>query len=411
MDVLISGAGIAGPALAWWLARSGARPVVVERAPAPRSGGHAVDIRGAAVDVVTQMGLLEPIRAARTRLGTLSIVRGPGEPTIDIDIPRALPERSRDVEIVRDDLARILYEATRDDADYRFGDAISAIAGEGPRVRVTFRSGATGMFDLVVGADGQHSVTRELIFGPESTYSRSIGAYLAIFGLPNLLGLTDRAMLYNEPGRAVAYYTMVGNERAKALFIYRSGSERVDASQLRDERELRALLRRRFERVGWETKRLLDAMDATTDFYFDEIAQIHMPRWWRGRVVLIGDAAHGPSPLSGQGTTLALVGARVLADALSAHAEPSGAFEAYERRMRAYVRQNQDIAQAGLRMLLPGSRAAIAVRNAAMRVFPLLLRLGVGFGKKLERASNAIELPPAGSPGRAPAVPGRDLIA
>jgi 2-polyprenyl-6-methoxyphenol hydroxylase-like FAD-dependent oxidoreductase len=389
MDVLISGAGVAGPALAFWLARAGMRPVVVERTPALRLGGHAIDVRGAAVDVVEQMGLLAAIRAARTQLKTLSFVRAPEKSPIEVDIPRAQPSGTRDVEIVRDDLVRILYDATKSEAEYLFGDAIAAIVDADSQVSVTFASGTVRQFDFVVGADGQHSATRRLVFGDEDAFTHRIGAYLAIFSLPNLLGLQDRAMLYNEPGHAVAYYTVAGNERAKALLSYRSHA-RID---LQDESALKAALRERFRRVGWESGRILDAMDASPDFYFDEIAQIRMPKWSSGRVVLLGDAAHGPSPLSGQGTTLALVGARVLAGALAAHSEPRSAFAAYERRMRPFVQRNQALASGGLGLLIPASRFSIGVRNAAMRLFPLLLRLGIGFGKKLEAASRAIELP------------------
>jgi 2-polyprenyl-6-methoxyphenol hydroxylase-like FAD-dependent oxidoreductase len=388
MRILIAGAGIAGPALAFWLARRGLRATVVERSPGLRVGGHAIDIRGAAVDVVDRMGLYARMHAARTHLQTLSIVR-PGKSAIVVHIPRATAG-SRDLELVRDDLVRILYEASERDADYIFGDSIAAIADAGPQARVTFASGTVRDYDVVVGADGQHSTTRDLVFGAESSFTHRIGAYLCIFSLSNDLGLADAALLYNEPGRGMAYYTMAGNERAKALMLFRSRA----ALDLRDEPLLKRTLTKHFRDAGWETPRLLEAMQRTPDFYFDEIAQIRMPRWSHGRTVLLGDAAHGPSPLSGQGTTLALVGALVLADALAAQpGDVTSAFDAYEARMRSFVAPNQAIASSGLQLLLPDSQLAIGVRNLALRAFPLLMRLGVGFGKKLERASRAIELP------------------
>lgn len=387
MKVLISGAGIAGPALAYWLARRGMRPLVVERTPSLRLGGHAIDIRGVAVDVIEQMGIETAVRAASTHIRTLSMVRAGGRRRpVSMDIPRAM-EGSRDTEIVRDDLVRILWEATKDDVDYVFGDSVAAI-DDG---RVSFESGKTGEFDLIVGADGQHSTTRRIVFGDERQFSRPLDAYLTIFGLPNDLRLTDHAMLHNLPGRAVAYYTMAGNERAKGLFVYRS-RERVE--DLRDEAAIKASIRARFADAGWETPRLLDAMDVTDDFYFDEVAQIQMPSWSKGHVVLLGDAAHGPSPLSGQGTSLALVGARVLADELRDRGAVTSAFAAYESRMRPFVAPNQEIAASGMQFLLPDSKLAISLRNTALRMIPLLLRLGIGFGKKMERASRAIDLPP-----------------
>jgi 2-polyprenyl-6-methoxyphenol hydroxylase-like FAD-dependent oxidoreductase len=392
MRALISGAGIAGPALAYWLGRCGVRATVVERSPTLRVGGHAVDIRGVAVDVIERMGLIESVRAARTQLRMLSVVGRPGKPTLDIPVARAQPGH-RDLEIVRDDLARILCEASRNDAEYLFGDAIAQIENGSDAAHVTFVSGRRQSFDLVVGADGQHSATRRIAFGPESAYARRFDVYVSIFGIPNLLGLQDRATVYNEPGRAIGTYSTVGNERAKALFLVRSTRP---YDELREEPAQKQFLLEQFRGVGWETPRLLDALATCSDFYFDEVAQIHMPSWSNGRVVLLGDAAHGPSPLSGQGTTLALVGAYVLADALiSARGapHPSAAFAAYERRMRPYVLPNQDFASQGIRFLLPDSKLTIQLRNLLVRAMPLLARLGLRSDKQLQRISRAIELP------------------
>jgi len=363
--------------------------VVVERSADLRVGGHAIDIRGVALDVIEHMGIMEEVRRAKTQLRTLSFVRGPGKSTIDIPIARAMAGH-RDLEIVRDDLSRILYGASRHDAEYIFGDAIAALEQSSDEVQVKFESGTTRSFDIVVGADGQHSVTRRLVFGPESLFTRRVGAYLSIFGVPNLFGLEDRALLYNEPGRATASYSTVGNKSAKALFLLRS-TQPYEA--LREEAAQKRFLAEQFRNAGWEIPRLLDALATCSDFYFDEIAQIHMPRWSEGRVVLLGDAAHGPSPLSGQGTSLALVGALVLADALVGHQQPSAAFAAYEQHMRPFVRENQQLANFGLRTLIPDSMFQIHVRNLLARAVPLLMRLGVRMDKKIQRAAHAVELP------------------
>lgn len=389
MRVLISGAGIAGPALAHWLLRFGVHSTVVERSTSLRVGGHAVDIRGVAVDVIERMGLLEPVRAARTQIKVLSIVAQPGKPPLELPIARAQPGH-RDLEIVRDDLARILYENSRQDVEYIFGDSIAQLERSSADVRVTFASGRSERFDVVVGADGQHSATRKLAFGPESQYTRRFEVYVSIFGMPNLLGLHDRAVVYNEPGRAVGTYSAVGNERAKAMFLVRSARA---YDELREEPAQKQFLVEQFRGVGWETPRLLEALATCSDFYFDEVAQIHMPSWSSGRVVLLGDAAHGPSPLSGQGTTLALVGAYVLADALTSEPHPSAAFAAYERAMRPFVLPNQAFASQGMRFLLPDSKLTIGLRNALVRVMPLLWRLGVRSDKPLQRISRAIDLP------------------
>jgi 2-polyprenyl-6-methoxyphenol hydroxylase-like FAD-dependent oxidoreductase len=394
MRILISGAGVAGPALAWWLSRYGMKPTVVERSPSLRVGGHAVDIRGAAIDVIERMGLHAQVSAARTQLRTLSVVHNPRKPPLDIAIPRSLPG-FRDLEIVRDDLSRILYEASRGDAEYMFGDAVATLDNARDEVRVTFASGQRRVFDVLVGADGQHSVTRKLAFGPEAAYTHKLGGYLSIFGLPNLLQLEDRALLYNEPGRTVATYSMVGNQRAKAVLGVRSAQP---YESLRDEAAQKHFLQQEFQHVGWQARRILDELPTCSDFYFDEVTQIHMPRWSNGRVVLLGDAAYGPSPLSGQGTTLALVGAYVLAQALVASlpgSQLTAAFDSYEQRMRPYVEPNQALASFGLRALLPNSKLAIGIRNLAVRAVPLLMRLGIRSDKQIQRASHAIELPAA----------------
>jgi len=406
MRVLISGAGIAGPALAWWLARYGVHAVVVERSADLRVGGHAIDIRGVALDVIEHMGVIDEVRRAKTQLRTLSFVRGTGKATVDIPITRAMEGR-RDLEIVRDDLSRILYEASRQDAEYIFGDAVAKLDQSGSDVKVTFESGATRSFDVVVGADGQHSVTRRLAFGPESTFTRRFGAYLSIFGIPNLFDLEDRALLYNEPGLAAATYSTVGNRSAKALLCLRSTRP---YEELREEAAQKHLLNEAFRNAGWQSRRLLDALATCSDFYFDEIAQIHMPHWSEGRVVLLGDAAHGPSPLSGQGTSLALVGALVLADALVAHPQPSAAFSAYEQHMRPFVRENQELANFGLRALIPNSMFFIHVRNMFARAMPLLMRLGVRMDNKIQRAAHATQLPAIRPAAAVPAAYGHSMI-
>lgn len=398
MHVLISGAGIAGPTLAYWLARYGVRSTVVERSTSLRVGGHAVDIRGAAVDVIERMGLLDAVHAARTQINTLSVVQNAGKPPLSLAIPRAQPGH-RDLEIVRDDLARILYESSKQDVTYIFGDSLAELESSSSEVHVTFASGKRQSFDVIVGADGQHSVTRKLAFGPESSYARPFGVYISIFGMPNLLDLQDRAVIYNEPGRVVGTYSTVGNERAKAMFLVRSGRP---YDTLREEPAQKTFLLEQFRDMGWETPRLLAALETCSDFYFDEVAQIHMPRWSNGRVVLLGDAAHGPSPLSGQGTTLALVGAYVLADALASAPHPSAAFASYEHAVRPFVLPNQAFASQGMRFLLPNSKLTIRLRNWVVRAMPLLARLGLRTDRTLQRISRAIELPAVRAPAATP---------
>ena len=374
----------------------------MERTDGLRTGGHAVDIRGTALEVFERMGLDAEIRDVRTQLMTLSAVRPDGRRTYDVAIrPMREMRGDREVEIMRDDLVRILYGAVADDVDVRFGDSVRALVPVGARVGVEFERGPSQEVDLVVGADGQHSTTRELAFGLEDQFTHHLGAYLSIFTVDNLFSMTDQAVLYNEPGRAAAMFTVRGNNRAKALLLFRSPPLQID---FRDQASQQALLRLRIAGMGWQTDRLVAAMpDAYemgdfeaqgVDFYFDEMSQVKMPSWSAGRVALLGEAAFGPSPLSGQGTSLALIGAYLLAHHISVSPDIGKALALWERGFRPNVEQNQHLATDGMATLLPASRLGIFARNQSMQMLPVLARLGRGFGGRLERASRAVELPP-----------------
>jgi 2-polyprenyl-6-methoxyphenol hydroxylase-like FAD-dependent oxidoreductase len=392
LTILISGAGIAGSTLAYWLVRQGHRPVLVERTPELRVGGHAVDIRGTALEVIERMGLDTEVRDARTQILTLSAVRPDGARTYDVALRPVHEARGdREIEIMRDDLVRILFGAVSDDVEVVFGDSVRTLTPQdGARVAVEFERGTAREVDLVVGADGQHSAIRELTMGPERGLTHHLGAYLSIYTVDNLLGLRDRAVLYNEPGRAAAMFTVRGNQRAKVVLLFRSPPLDIDFG---DPAAQHDVLRRRFAGMGWHTGRLIESLPDAYDFYFDEMSQVRLPRWSTGRVALLGDAAFGPSPMSGQGTSLALIGAFLLAHHLAAEHAPATALDLWENEFRPNVELNQALATDGMSTLLPASRLGIFARNQTMRLLPLLARLGRGFGGRIERASRAITLP------------------
>ncbi|HKO84268.1 MAG TPA: FAD-dependent monooxygenase, partial [Actinomycetota bacterium] len=337
-DVLISGASIAGPTLAYWLRRSGFAPTVVEQTPALRAGlgGHAVDLFGPAVDVAEWMGVLPQVLAARTRTERVTLEH-PGKSPVQVNLSRLVAGISaRHVEIMRGELTSILHQATRDDIEYRFGDSIRTLDQDDDGVEVTFEHGAPRRFGLVVGADGLHSGVRRLIFGDEAPYRHWLGGYLGVFSLPNYRGLDGRMVAYNAPGRTAAMYPVRQTGQARALFLFRAAQELVY-----DHRDLgaqRRLLGAAFAEDGWEVPRLLAALEHADDFYFDSISQIRMPSWSSGRVTLVGDAGYSPAPAVGGGTALAVVGAYVLASELAAAGgDPSAAFGGYETRMREAV--------------------------------------------------------------------------
>ncbi|WP_158881137.1 FAD-dependent monooxygenase [Amycolatopsis anabasis] len=348
--VLISGASIAGPALAYWLRRNGFAPTVVERAPAPRLGGQAVDIRGAALDVVDRMGLLDQARRVRTRMRGMTMLDGEGNEVWRSAEMTASAGRldSDDLELLREDLTRLLLERTRE-VDYVFGDSITDLEDGVDGVRVSFEHGEPRTFDLVVGADGQHSGVRELVFGPEREFARHLGTYLAIFSAENFLNLDNWQVWFRGDAGGGGIYPVRGNREIRVTLGFEA--DRFDYDH-RDLEAQKALLAERLGGMRWEVPRLLKYLDQAPDFYFDSMAQIHLRQWWKGRVALVGDAGYCASALSGQGTSLALVGAYVLADELGRTDDHQAAFARYQDRLRPFVELNQALATEN-----PGERA------------------------------------------------------
>lgn len=384
-EVLISGAGLAGPALAHQLHRYGFRPTVVERAPALRDGGYKVDIRGAATEVLKRMGLYPAARAADTGMRHVTYVNRAGRRIARLDANLIMGRRGDDLEVMRTDLTRILYDATATDVEYVFGDAIAALTDGPDGVDVTFASGATRRFALVVGADGVHSATRRLALGEVPL--RHLGAHIAIFDMPNELGLDREEVFHTEPGRMVFAYSTGPAAPAKVGMVLASAEPRLS----------REVLAERFAGLGWQVPRFLDRLRDTADVYFDAFSQVELPRYSAGRVVLLGDAAYCPSPAAGQGTSMALVGAYLLAGELAAAAgDHRAAFDRYEARMRPYAERNQAFGVKMIGDMVPGGRFSLAVRNYGMRTLkynPLKRQLIERVTRPLHDAANAIELP------------------
>ncbi|KIZ19528.1 FAD-dependent monooxygenase [Streptomyces natalensis] len=345
--VLISGGGIAGSALAHLLSRRGFAPTVVERAPGLRRGGQAVDIRGVALDVVARMGLLEQAQQVRTRMRGMSLLDADGN-----EIERSTEATyssgrldSDDIELLREDLVQLLYERTRDDAEYVFGDGITALEQDEREARVHFAHEAPRTFDLVVGADGLHSAVRRLAFGPEEPeedVTHHLGSYLSVFSADNFLGL-DNWQVWLRDGEA-GFGIMPVRDNTELRIAFGFHSEPLDGDH-RDTEWLRQTVAERLASLRWEATRLTKAAGEAPDFFCEAMAQIRMERWSHGRAVLLGDAGYCASPLSGQGTSLALVGAHVLADALGrGDGDHRAAFAQYEDRMRPFVTLNQALA-------------------------------------------------------------------
>ncbi|WP_314243616.1 FAD-dependent monooxygenase [Streptomyces kutzneri] len=391
--VLISGAGIAGTALAYWLRAHGFRPTVVERAPAIRDGGYKVDIRGAALEVVTRMGLREEIRKLRTDVRGGSIVNAAGKRVASMDGDTFGGRQEEDAEILRGDLNRLLYESAEGEVEYLFGDAVTAVDNGDAHATVTFESGRVEQYDLVVGADGLHSATRALAFGDEARFVHDLGHYVCVFSVPNHLGLDRWELTYVGPGRTALTYSTARDDGAKAMFLFASGPLEYDR---RDRARQQQLLAEAYAAEGWEVPRLLDGMDGAPDFYFDSLSQVRMDHWSTGRVVLLGDAAYCASPASGQGTSLALVGAYVLAGELAAAGGGHvAALAAYEREMRPFVERNQKLGPANIKRMVLRSAGQVRVSMAVLSLLGRLPgrdRLMAKAVEPIRRAAGAITL-------------------
>ncbi|MFD6415923.1 FAD-dependent monooxygenase [Streptomyces sp. NPDC060194] len=389
-SVLISGASIAGPALAYWLDAYGWRTTVVERFGELREEGQNIDVRGAGREVARRMGIEEEIRKASTGERGTEFVRADGARlarfaagTSDSDGATA------ELEILRGQLSRILVERTRPRTRYVFGDRIIALDDHGDAVTVTFASGARQVHDVVVLAEGLRSRTRGLVF-PDVDPVHELDFYVAYLTIPRVAGDTDLWRWHSAGrGRSVTLRPdNVGTVRATLGFL----SDVRGLDELDREAQV-TILRRTFADVGWEASRVLAAL-GRAPLYFDAVGQARLPSWSRGRVALVGDAAYCASPISGMGTSLALAGAYVLAGELAGHPHRT-AFARYERVMRPYVEQAQKLPPGAPGIANPRGRVGLAAMNGALRVAGAVSGgpLGGMVSRWFTPPAEAIELP------------------
>ena len=368
-NILISGAGIAGLTLAYWLRRYGFSPTLLERGQSLRTGGYKVDIRGAALAVIQLMGLHAQVSAAHTHMQGASIVDQSGQKMAEMSGETFNLRTTDDLEIVRGDLCQILMEQVKD-VEMMFGDSIKSISQTPVGVKVDFEQNTTRTFDLVIGADGLHSSVRAFACGPESRFAKELGMYICIFSVPNYLNLDRWEIECSETGKLVNVYSAGKSSDAKAAFLFVSKPLKFDP---RDIRQQQKWVADTYSGIGWEVPRLLAEMKNSPDFYFDSISQICMDSWSKGRVALVGDAGYCPSPVSGQGTSLALVGAYVLAGELaSASGDYTKAFAQYEKELRRFVEKNQKLGRTFAKNMTSENKNKIVIwlHELLMRILP-----------------------------------------
>ena len=380
-SVLISGGGIAGASLAYWLGVSGYAVTVVERAPGLRTSGAApVDFRGDQLALLERMGVLGDIQACQTGMGDQTVIDASGRRLSTF--PSVL--FSGDVEIERGDLARILYDRSASAAEYIFGDHITGMTQDADGVDVTFAHGAPRRFDLVVGADGLHSAVRRLAFGEESQFRHDLGLAIAGFDVPNTFGLDHGGLIYNEPGRLVMVTSGRDRTRASVGLMFAVSLPDYD---WRDTDGQKRIVAEHFAGVGWRAPALLAALRDAPDLYFDTVGQIRLGHWSAGRLVLLGDAAWCTGP-GGNGTGHAMLGAYTLAGELAlACGDYAAAFRRYEQIMRPPVAKSQKNAAGAGRFLTPATERKIRNRNRTFRILSSRPMTGL-FGWLAKRTAN-----------------------
>ncbi|WP_437678609.1 FAD-dependent monooxygenase [Sorangium sp. So ce131] len=347
--VLVSGASISGLTIAYWLARHGFAVTVVERAPHLRPGGHALDVRGPALEVAERMGILAALRDRSTRLLGISVVDSAGQEIFRSTESTLTGGRldSPDVEILRDDLCQVLHEAVGPRVEYLFAESITSLTQDESGVDVTFVAAAPRRFELVVGADGVGSGVRRIAFGPDEQFIRAFGdLYVATFGMPNFLGLERWQVMYQQPDSVGALVMGLRKDVDARTYLGFNAPEGI-SYDFRDIDAQKRLLAARVAGAGagWVIPQIVEHMLRATDFHFYSLSQVRMSSWSHGRIVLAGDAGYAVSLGTGQATSVAMVGAYVLASELALHKEDlAGGIAAYEDGLRAYVVRNQDIA-------------------------------------------------------------------
>lgn len=379
--VLIVGAGVAGPTLAYWLKRCGFEPTLVERAKHLRSGGYVIDFAGIGYDVAEKMGLLPALQQLGLPMDSFKLVDDEGRVRGGFG-PRAVQALvgKRYLSLLRSDLAKTLYAALDGSVPTIFDDTVADIQQSESGVRVDFRNHPPERFDMVIGAGGLHSPVRRLLFGTESRFERFLGYYAASFVSADYPHQEPNTYVsYAQPGKQVTRYTL--NDGVTVFLLVFTAKQKLSIAHS-DVQAQKDVLHHQFGQAGWECPDILRRMDESNDIYFDAVSQIHMECWSRERSALIGDACGCPSLLAGQGSSLAMAGAYILAGELQdADGDYHVAFSRYEKLFHPVIEQKQRAAKRFAKSFVPASRAGIAVRNQVSKLMNIPFIADIAMGR------------------------------
>jgi 2-polyprenyl-6-methoxyphenol hydroxylase-like FAD-dependent oxidoreductase len=385
VKVLIVGAGIAGPTLAFWLLKAGHEVTLVEHAPRLRSGGYLIDFWGAGFDVAERMGIVPELRTRGYTFTEARAVDSTGRKVASFDPSVVIESNERYLSIPRADLATVIYDALDGKAELLVDDTVRELDDDGERVRVTFESGSVRDFDLVAGADGLHSRVRRLAFGPDEQYEKYLGIVFAAFDAERYPVRDELvAMMHAEVGFQAIRLSFRDDATLCLFTLLYDGEFPTDrASQ-------EALLRAKLADKGWELPTMLDLMSSAKNFYFDSASQILMPSWSKGRIVLVGDAGAAPSFLAGQGSALAMIEAYTLAAELAGTDDYSRAFARYHERLAPLIRSKQKAAEGLGLAFAPKNGFQLFVRNTVLKMMGLPKVADIAMGRSFH---DRVELP------------------
>ena len=389
-NILISGAGIAGVSLAFWLNKFGFNPTIIEISPKLREGGYAIDFMGAGFDVAEKMNIISDLEKADLNISNIAFVDKDNNEQGSMNyqkVKKALKNKA--FTLLRSDLAKVIYNALDKETEIIFGDTIKEIEQDEEKVSVTFKSGSTRSFDLLVGADGLHSNVRNLMFGEESQFEKYYGYYTSSFTMNNFTNEGRAFSMFNVPNKQVAVYT-ISKEKAASFFIFTSPEKLI--YEYHDIEKQKQILKNEFMNAGWKCADLLSRIDTASDFYFDPISQIKMENWSKGRASLVGDACYCPSLLSGKGSTLAMVGAYILAGELKlANGNYKTAYEEYEKLLKPFMEKKQKSAQAFAKSFVPKSNIGIWLRNKVFILMSISFIANIAFKQFKDKGLNLKE--------------------
>ena len=370
--VLISGAGIAGRTLAYWLSHHGFSPTVIERAPVLRTGGYIMDFWGVGFDVAERMHLIPRLKHAGYDPREVRIVDDLGQRVGGFRtnrLRRALCDRF--FSIPRGDLSRTIYETVEGQVETVFGDSVGALHEDPSEVAVKFDHAPSRRFDLVIGADGLHSVVRKLVFGPEPSFATYLGYCAASFAVDGYPHRNESIYVaYCRPGKEAARFAL---RDGRTVFFVIFAAPDISVVH-HDTDAQKGLLREVLVAMGWECPEILKALGSVYELYFDSVTQMRLSQWHRGRIALVGDAAFCPSLLAGEGSSLAMAGAYLLAGELrNAGGDFRAAYSSYQRRFKPFLERKQRLAARFSRQFAPRTRLGLLVRNVASQLLDVPL--------------------------------------